>query len=244
LQGEVISLSPNGKHLRTVKFDGTNGADPDAPLIQGSGGRLFGVTQAGGTVQQGDVASGVVFTLDAGLAAPKPALVSFNPSRGKVGTRVNIHENHFLGTTTVAGIRDVNYAFPWICGFKPLSSSSGLVFYEGFNPKFSMTPVIGSPVIPNLWKPNCVPTCFPFSKRPKSVNTTLLLRYATPPLPCSILFSARPTTPTASLGESNQATKLLLSASQRRVRLCQLKSEHNFPAPANQVAGATVGRSL
>jgi hypothetical protein len=72
----------------------------------------------------------------------------------------------------------------------------------------------------------------------------LLLRYATPPLPCSILFSARPTTPTASLGESNQATKLLLSASQRRVRLCQLKSEHNFPAPANQVAGATVGRSL
>jgi uncharacterized repeat protein (TIGR03803 family) len=102
LQGEVISLSPNGEHLRTVKFDGTNGADPDAPLIQGSGGRLLGVTQAGGTVQQGDVASGVVFTLDAGLAAPKPALVSFNPSRGKVGTRVNIHGNHFVGTTAVA----------------------------------------------------------------------------------------------------------------------------------------------
>jgi hypothetical protein len=48
------------------------------------------------------VASGVVFTLDAGLAAPKPALVSFNPSRGKVGTRVNIHGNHFVGTTAVA----------------------------------------------------------------------------------------------------------------------------------------------
>ena len=102
LQGEVISLSPNGKHLRTVKFDSTNGADPDAPLIQGNGGRLLGVTQAGGTVQQGNVASGVVLTLDAGLAAPKPALVSFNPSRGKVGTRVNIHGNHFVGTTAVA----------------------------------------------------------------------------------------------------------------------------------------------
>ncbi len=98
---EVVSLSLDGTLLQTVTFDGANGEIPDAPLVQGSDGRLFGVTELGGTVQQGETANGVVFTLDAGLAAPKPELVSFNPSRGKVGTHVAIHGTHFVGTTAV-----------------------------------------------------------------------------------------------------------------------------------------------
>jgi uncharacterized repeat protein (TIGR03803 family) len=98
---EVISLSPNGKLLQTITFDGANGELPNAPLIQGSDGRLFGVTQGGGSVQQGEVASGVVFELDAGLAAPKPSLAGFNPSRGKAGTQVMIYGNRFVGTTAV-----------------------------------------------------------------------------------------------------------------------------------------------
>jgi uncharacterized repeat protein (TIGR03803 family) len=99
--GGVIGISPNGKQLQTISFDGTNGSVPDAALVQGSDGRLFGVTITGGTVKQGEVTNGVVFILDAGLAAPKPAVVSFNPSRGKVGTQVMIHGNHFVGATAV-----------------------------------------------------------------------------------------------------------------------------------------------
>jgi uncharacterized repeat protein (TIGR03803 family) len=99
--GSLISISPNGKHVQTIEFDGTNGSLPDAPLVQGSDGRLFGVTQLGGSVQQGDVASGVVFTMDAGLAAPKATIVTFNPSRGKAGSRVMIHGIHFVGATAV-----------------------------------------------------------------------------------------------------------------------------------------------
>jgi uncharacterized repeat protein (TIGR03803 family) len=98
---EVVSLSLSGTLLQTVTFDGANGEYPDAALVQGSDGRLFGVAQLGGTVQQGETANGVVFALDAGLAAPKPELVIFNPSRGKVGTHVAIHGTQFVGTTAV-----------------------------------------------------------------------------------------------------------------------------------------------
>jgi uncharacterized repeat protein (TIGR03803 family) len=98
---EVVSLSLDGTVLQIVTFDGANGEIPDAPLVQGSDGRFFGVTEFGGTVQQGETANGVVFTLNAGLASPKPELVSFNPSRGSVGTHVAIHGTHFVGTTAV-----------------------------------------------------------------------------------------------------------------------------------------------
>jgi hypothetical protein len=98
---EVISLALNGTLLQTVTFDGTNGEDPDAALVQGSDGRLFGVTQLGGSAPQGETANGVVFALDAGLTPPKPGLVIFKPSRGSVGTHVAIHGTHFVGTTQV-----------------------------------------------------------------------------------------------------------------------------------------------
>ena len=102
LDPEVVSLSPNGKLLKTARFDGTNGANPDAALVQSSDGTLLGVTESGGTVQQGDVASGVIFTLNAGLAAPKPLFVSFSPSRGAAGSKVMIHGVHLIGTTHIA----------------------------------------------------------------------------------------------------------------------------------------------
>jgi uncharacterized repeat protein (TIGR03803 family) len=101
LNGAVVNITPNGKPLLVISFDGTNGTFPDAPLVQNSDGRFFGVTMEGGSVSQGDVASGVVFTLDAGLSAPKPAILIFNPSRGRAGTKVMIHGSHFVGTTSV-----------------------------------------------------------------------------------------------------------------------------------------------
>lgn len=98
---EVNCLSLNGTLLQTVAFDGANGEYPDAPLIQASDGGLFGVTELGGSVPQGEVANGVVFTLNAGLAPPEPAVAAFKPVRGKVGKQILIHGIHFLGTTAV-----------------------------------------------------------------------------------------------------------------------------------------------
>ena len=99
--GAVVQITPNGKPLQVISFDGTNGSLPDAPLVQSSDGRFFGVTMEGGSAPQGEVGSGVIFTLDAGLAAPKPAILSFDPSAGNVGSLVMIHGSHFVGTTAV-----------------------------------------------------------------------------------------------------------------------------------------------
>lgn len=101
--GAVLKISTKGTLLQTTPFDGTNGAEPwpYAPLVQASDGEILGVTYGGGSVSQGELAGGVVFTLNAGLAAPKPAIASFNPSGNKVGTQVMIHGSHFVGTSAV-----------------------------------------------------------------------------------------------------------------------------------------------
>jgi uncharacterized repeat protein (TIGR03803 family) len=99
--GAIRLLSTKGTLLQTIPFDGTNGSLPVGALVQSSDGKLFGVTEEGGSVSQGDVATGVVFTIDAGLAAPKPAILSFSPSAGNVGSQVMIHGSHFVGTTAV-----------------------------------------------------------------------------------------------------------------------------------------------
>lgn len=108
--GAIRTFSPKGNLLQTIPFDGTNGSLLVAPLVQSSDGRFFGVAEEGGSVSQGEIASGVVFTLDAGLTAPKPAIVILNPSHGKAGAKVIIYGNHFVGSTTVT-FNGVNAAF-------------------------------------------------------------------------------------------------------------------------------------
>ncbi|HTQ55206.1 MAG TPA: choice-of-anchor tandem repeat GloVer-containing protein [Bryobacteraceae bacterium] len=62
-------------------------------VIQGSDGLLYGVqTTFGGTV----------YTLNAGLAPPKPAVITFRPSSGPVGTAVLIVGGNLLGATAVS----------------------------------------------------------------------------------------------------------------------------------------------
>jgi hypothetical protein len=100
--GTLATITRKGSLLHTIPFDGTNGEGPDAPVLQSSDGTLAGVTFGGGTVPQGQVGSGVVFSLDAALAPPKPLFVSFNPARGKAGSPVLIHGSHFVGATAVS----------------------------------------------------------------------------------------------------------------------------------------------
>lgn len=67
--GTVFSLGLDGKLLRTISFDGTNGRTP-TQLLQRSDGTLVGVTAAGGVVNKGDLSGGTIFTLNDGLPAP------------------------------------------------------------------------------------------------------------------------------------------------------------------------------
>ncbi|PYX55225.1 MAG: hypothetical protein DMG76_18800 [Acidobacteria bacterium] len=97
----MIQISPGGTVLQTIPFEGSNGSGFMDSLVQAGDGRLFGIADDGGTVQSGQIGKGVVFVLDAGLAAPAPAFISFGPSAGKVGTTVMIHGRNFVGTTAV-----------------------------------------------------------------------------------------------------------------------------------------------
>jgi uncharacterized repeat protein (TIGR03803 family) len=99
--GTLATITRKGSLLHTIPFDGMNGENPDAPVLQSSDGTLLGITLGGGSVGQGQVGSGVVFRLDAALAPPEPLFVSFNPSTGKVGTEVMIQGTHFVGATAV-----------------------------------------------------------------------------------------------------------------------------------------------
>jgi uncharacterized repeat protein (TIGR03803 family) len=100
--GELRVISTNGIVQQTISFNVSNGAFPNAAVLQGSDGKILGVTYGGGTVSQGQTANGVVFTLDAGLVAPLPAIGNFTPNNGTVGTKVTLHGSHFIGTTQVS----------------------------------------------------------------------------------------------------------------------------------------------
>jgi uncharacterized repeat protein (TIGR03803 family) len=99
--GALAKISRKASLLATVPFEGTNGTDPVAPILQSSDGKLLGVTMDGGSVGQGQVGRGVVFSFDAGLAPPKPRFVRFNPSQGKVGSKVVIQGLHFAAARAV-----------------------------------------------------------------------------------------------------------------------------------------------
>jgi uncharacterized repeat protein (TIGR03803 family) len=103
--GSVFSINPqNGAVLQTFAFDGTNGNSPEAGVIQAADGTFVGTTELGGTTSGGNnaFADGTVWTLDAGLPAPAPAITLLNSASGSVGSTVLINGNNFIGTTAVS----------------------------------------------------------------------------------------------------------------------------------------------
>jgi len=103
--GSVFSINPqNGAVLQTFAFDGANGNSPEVGVIQAADGRFVGTTALGGTISGGsnEFADGSVWTLDAGLPAPAPAITLLNSTSGSVGSTVLINGHNFIGTTAVS----------------------------------------------------------------------------------------------------------------------------------------------
>jgi uncharacterized repeat protein (TIGR03803 family) len=129
--GVVVAMSPaTGAVVQSFSFGGTNGSGPEAGAIQGADGKIYGTATGGGTVN-GSVASGTVWSLDAGLPAPKPGIAAFSPTSGAVGSTVLIRGTKFVGTTAVTfnGISAVFQVLnaQFIRATVPAGGSTGLI---------------------------------------------------------------------------------------------------------------------
>jgi len=95
--GTIFKITPNGK-LTTFKFNGTNGSQPYAGLVQAANGDFYGVTTTGGTDNLGTVFK---FTPKGGLTT----LYSFAANTGysPVGGLVLASDGNFYGTASSGG---------------------------------------------------------------------------------------------------------------------------------------------
>ena len=103
--GSVFSINPqSGAVLQTFVFDSANGSSPEVGVIQAADGTFVGTTELGGTISGGsnEFADGTVWTLDAGLPAPAPAITLLNSTSGSVGSTVLINGTHLIGTSAVS----------------------------------------------------------------------------------------------------------------------------------------------
>jgi uncharacterized repeat protein (TIGR03803 family) len=103
--GSVVSISPeNGTVLQAFAFDGANGNSPEVGVIQAADGTFVGTTELGGTIsgRSHEFADGTVWTLNAGLPAPSPAITVLSAAAGSTGSTVLINGKNFIGTTAVS----------------------------------------------------------------------------------------------------------------------------------------------
>jgi len=87
------------------------------PMIQGSNGKLYGVSPSGG-----GGGGGVFFNVDAGLPSPQPTIQLFSPTQASEGTRVELWGSNLLGATSVT--------FNGIAGTNVLATTSQSVFAD------------------------------------------------------------------------------------------------------------------
>jgi uncharacterized repeat protein (TIGR03803 family) len=95
--GTIFKVTPNGK-LTAFKFDGTNGSQPYAGLVQHPNGAFYGVTTSGGVSDLGTVFK---FTPSGGLTT----LYSFSADTGysPLGGLVLASDGNFYGTAESGG---------------------------------------------------------------------------------------------------------------------------------------------
>jgi len=90
--GTVLKITPKGKLTTLHSFDGKDGDDPYAGLVQYTDGNLYGTTATGGSYGRG-----TVFSLSVGLGP----FVETQPTSGKVGTAVKILGTDLTGASSV-----------------------------------------------------------------------------------------------------------------------------------------------
>ena len=127
-QGTVFRFTPGtnaGGLTNLLDFDGANGAQPFAPLLQGTNGNFYGTTSAGGASGNGTVFE---MTLDGGVVRA----VSFdgaNTGAQAAGGLVQAADRTLYGATMGGGAGGKGTIF----SFTPAGTFRGLVSFYGTN---------------------------------------------------------------------------------------------------------------
>ena len=90
--GNIFKMTPAGVVVTLHSFDFTDGATPQAGVVQGTDGTFYGTTLQGGTA-----ANGTIFNLNIALGA----FVELQPTIGQIGAPVTILGTNLTGATSV-----------------------------------------------------------------------------------------------------------------------------------------------
>jgi uncharacterized repeat protein (TIGR03803 family) len=111
--GTIFKINPGGTLTTLHSFDGSDGADPVAGLVQGADGNFYGTASAGGyygddSCGSGPGGCGTVFKITSG--GTLTTLHSFNANidgaAGPLGRLVEATDGNFYGTTLYGGCYD------------------------------------------------------------------------------------------------------------------------------------------
>lgn len=99
--GSIYQLTLDGVATLEASFENASGNFPEGGLVQGSDGNFYVTSSSGGGVSNGVTDAGTIDVFESGLPVPKPGILGFIPSSGKVGTKVTIGLGPFIGATAV-----------------------------------------------------------------------------------------------------------------------------------------------
>jgi len=101
-QGMVFAATTAGSVLHNITFDCNTVGQQLGPMIQAADGKFYGTTFGSGVATTDSITNGTIWVIDAGLPKPSPNVVNFAPASGKVGAKVLLQGDHFVGTTAVS----------------------------------------------------------------------------------------------------------------------------------------------
>ncbi len=115
-QGTVFRITTNGVFTPVIRFQGTNGANPDAPLVFGNDGNLYGTTADGGPGGGGTIFRIILAPKFTGIARAANGNISLSGTGSfggayRIWTSTNLMTPIAAWTLLTNGVFDANAAF-------------------------------------------------------------------------------------------------------------------------------------